>query len=96
MPEKFKQFVEVKASNGQTIFIRKTTVLWLLQKGGCISTDSLFRVRCEQPYANSVSSTNTEIIKSITIVDHQVKINKPQDIPMSSAVTEYESDREMY
>ena len=43
--KKFNQFVEVKANNNKTIFIRKTTALWLLQEGERISTDHLFRVR---------------------------------------------------
>ena len=31
--KQFNPFVEVQASNNKTIFIRKTTALWLLQEG---------------------------------------------------------------
>ena len=95
--KKFNQFVEVEADNGQTIFIHKTTALWLLQEGERISADRLFRVRCKQPYASSMSSiTNNGNIKPITIVDDQVKdqvMSIPQDIPTSSAaITEVKGD----
>ena len=43
-------FVEVQA-NGQNVFIRKTTAVWLLQEGERVSSDRLFRVRCKQPFA---------------------------------------------
>jgi len=44
------RFVEVQA-NGQNVFIRKTTAVWLLQEGERVSSDCLFRVRCKQPFA---------------------------------------------
>ena len=37
------------------VYIRKTTVLWLLQEGERVSSDRLFRVRATQPYDTSTS-----------------------------------------
>ena len=37
-------FVEVQA-NGQNVFIHKTTAVWLLQDGECVSSDRLFRIQ---------------------------------------------------
>ena len=55
--KQFSPFLEIKAPNDQTVFIRKTTAIWLLQEGERVSTDRLFRVRNKQPY-------NSEILKS--------------------------------
>ena len=47
-------------SDGQSIFIRKTTAVWLLQEGERVSTDRLFRVRHKQPCSTNVyCCTNT-------------------------------------
>ena len=43
------RFVEV-TQNGKSMFISKTTAVWLLQEGERVSTDRLFRVRSKQPY----------------------------------------------
>ena len=47
-------FVEVK-HNGRTLFINKTTAVWLLQEGERVSSDRLFRVRSRQPYSSDRS-----------------------------------------
>ena len=52
---KFSPFLEIKAPNDQTVFIRKTTAIWLLQEGERVSTDRLFRVRNKQPYNSEIS-----------------------------------------
>ena len=59
--KQFNPFVEVQASNNKTIFIRKTTALWLLQEGERISTDRLFRVRHKQPYSSTINNTSNNI-----------------------------------
>ena len=53
---KFCPYVEVER-NGKTLFIDKTTAVWLLQEGERLSSDSLFRVRSKQPYSNDVQRT---------------------------------------
>ena len=44
-------YVEVEY-NGKTLFINKTTAVWLLQEGERVSSDRLFRVRNKQPYSS--------------------------------------------
>ena len=44
-------FVEVQHA-GKTLFVNKTTAVWLLQEGERVSSDRLFRVRCKQPYTS--------------------------------------------
>jgi len=41
---RFNPCVEVKGKNGESIFIRKTTAVWLFQEGEHVSADCLFRV----------------------------------------------------
>lgn len=47
------KFVEVD-HNGETIYIRKSTLVWLFQEGERVSGDRLFRVRIKQPYSSSL------------------------------------------
>jgi len=70
-------FVEVQA-NGQNVFIRKTTAVWLLQEGERVSSDRLFRVRCKQPFAieplkvdiDTMSATSTAITTpKVNVID---------------------------
>ena len=72
---KFNPFVEVQASNNKTIFIRKTTALWLLQEGERISTDRLFQVRHKQPYSSTSLTINNKSnnIKPVMIAGNNVK-----------------------
>ena len=71
---KFNAFVEVQASNNKTIFIRKTTALWLLQEGERISPDRLFRVRHKQPYSSTSLTINTSNnMKPVMIVGNNAK-----------------------
>ena len=42
-------FVDVECG-GKTVFIHKTTAVWLLQEGERVSADRLFRVRSKQPF----------------------------------------------
>ena len=45
--------------NGQTIFIRKTTAIWLLQENEQLSSDRRFGVRIKQPFSSeTIVSTN--------------------------------------
>ena len=46
----------------KTVYIRKTTAIWLLQQGEMVSTDRLFRVRKTQPYHTTASETKTSAI----------------------------------
>ena len=53
-------FVEVEYK-GNTIYVRKRTVVWLLSEGERLSSDRLFRVRAKQPF-----SGENEVILSPT------------------------------
>jgi len=46
----FSPFVEIFLRD-QSVFIRKTTVVWLLQESEFVSNDRLFRVRAKQPHS---------------------------------------------
>lgn len=46
------RFVEI-LHNGEKIFVRKSTLVWLFQEGERVSSDRLFRVRVKQPYSTS-------------------------------------------
>ena len=56
---KFDPCVEVKGKNGESIFIHKTTAVWLFQEGERISADHLFRVRHKQPFSINTTVTDT-------------------------------------
>ena len=49
--KKCSRFVEV-SHVGRTIYIHKTTAVWLFQEGERVSSDRLFRVREKQPYSS--------------------------------------------
>ena len=66
-------FVEIK-HNGNTLYIHKTTAVWLLQEGERVSSDRLFRVRSKQPYAcepspqiRSSCGTNPIVCQSLQV-----------------------------
>ena len=40
------------AHNGKTVFIRKSTAIWLFQECKHVSSDRLFRVRARQPHSS--------------------------------------------
>jgi len=46
----------VEIESGTSIFIRKTTAVWLLQEDEPVSTDRLFRVRHKQPFSSNAST----------------------------------------
>jgi len=54
---------EIKNKNNLKAFIQKTTTIWLLQEGECVSTDRLFQVRSKQPYSSDIT---TEISTATT------------------------------
>ena len=62
----FNPFVEVQVRDGQSIFICKTTAVWLLQEGERVSTDRLFRVRHKQPYSTDIYASTTSASTSTT------------------------------
>ena len=46
-------FLKIVFDNPErSIFIRKTTAVWLFQEGERVSSDRLFRVRSKQPYTS--------------------------------------------
>ncbi len=48
---KFCPYVKVE-HNGKSLFLNKTTVVWLYQEGERVSSDGLFRVRSKQPFSS--------------------------------------------
>ena len=48
--QKFCPYVEI-LHKGKTVYINKTTAVWLLQEGEIESSDLLFRVRNMQPFS---------------------------------------------
>ena len=46
-------FVEVNLTNGRTVYIRKTTLVWILQENERLSSDRLIRVREKQPFSST-------------------------------------------
>ena len=43
--------MEISLHDHQTVCIRKTTIVWLLQESEFVSNDRLFRVRSKQPHS---------------------------------------------
>eukprot|EP00731_Ephydatia_muelleri_P021814 Em0014g405a len=70
---KFSRFVEVNHIGG-TIYIHKTTAVWLFQEGERVSADRLFRVRQKQPYS------------CITIHTKEIRISDSNAIPTTCEV----------
>jgi len=70
-----KRFLEVMHSGGP-IYIRKTTIIWLLQEGERVSSDRLFRVRAKQPYncSTKLLLPSTHIDSSIPQVNDTIKL----------------------
>ena len=66
---KFSLFVEVKADNGNPIFIKKTTAVWLIQESERVSCDRFYRVRRNQPYTSK--SKSFKKLKAIAIATNQ-------------------------
>ena len=72
---KFKHcpFVEIN-HDGNSLYIHKTTAVWVLQEGERVSSDRLFRVRSKQPYAcepppqaRSSCGTNPIVCQSLQV-----------------------------
>ena len=66
------KFISV-AHNGETIYIRKSTLVWLFQEGERVSSDRLFRVRVKQPYSTSLHHIPTKELKEIKLTIPQVE-----------------------
>jgi len=52
------------ATDGKTIFIRKTTAIWLLQEGEQVSSDHRFGVRLKQPYNSKIAESATSSVSA--------------------------------
>ena len=64
------KFIEIN-HNDESIFVRKTTLVWLFQEGKRVSSDRLFRVRLTQPYSKA--------LQSITKHDRDFKLPKTDE-----------------
>ncbi len=67
----FSRFVKVQASSQRTVFIRKTTAVWLLQESEHVSSDRLFRVRSKQPY----SSESNKLLLSTENINENLHVS---------------------
>ena len=56
---KFDPCVEVKGKNGESIFICKTTAVWLFQEGERVSADRFFKVWHKQPFSINTTVSDT-------------------------------------
>jgi len=56
--KKDHKFVEI-IHNNESIFVRKSTLVWLHQEGERVSSDRLFRVRSKQPYNTMLQNASS-------------------------------------
>ena len=90
--KKVSPFVEVKADNGSTIFIKKTTAVWLIQESERVSTDRFYRVRRKQP--NTSQSKKLNKLNPIAITTTEpLSLEIPQCAP-KTASTELDDDKQ--
>ena len=64
-------FVEVKYK-GKTIYVQKTTIVWLLTEGEHLSTDRLFRVRSKQPFSSDTETSSSVVALSQPYVSETI------------------------
>ena len=76
--KKCSRFVEV-SHVGRTIYIHKTTAVWLFQEGERVSSDRLFRVREKQPYS-SVTTNEIKVCDSNATVPTMCDVISIDDI----------------
>ena len=60
--KKYSPYLQVELG-GKTVYIRKTTAIWLFQEGERVPSNPLFRVRCKQLY-----SSTTPLAKCSTVL----------------------------
>ena len=65
LAKKDNRFLEV-FYNGEVIYIRKSTLVWILQEGERVSGDHLFRVRVKQPYSSTKQLIPPKLAESTT------------------------------
>ena len=63
--KKHSEFIPV-SHNNKTVYIRKSTAIWLLQEFEHVSSDRLFRVRTKQPNSSEFQVNLSE--KKLTVV----------------------------
>ena len=51
---------------GETIFVRTSTIVWLLQEGERVSIDRLIRVKVKQPYSSSDKQLSSKNLNEIS------------------------------
>lgn len=75
----FSPFLEVKLKDDTSIFIRKTTALWLFQEGERVLSDQLFRVRAKQPYfagSTHFEEVDTTAVSTLPLINKSVKLGE--------------------
>ena len=80
--KQFSPFVELEVSKSKSVFIRKTTVVWLFQEGERVSIDRLFRVWHKQPF----STTDHVITNSNALSLINTSINDISCAPVSAVI----------
>ena len=57
--KKDKNFIEI-IHNDESVFVRKTTLVWLFQERERISNDRLFRVKLKQPFTKTLQDNTSQ------------------------------------
>ena len=66
------KYIEIEYK-GENIYVRKSTIVWLLQESERVSSDRLFRVRVKQPYSTLEKQIPSKSLKEINYALPQVK-----------------------
>ena len=68
------KFFEIN-HKGETIYVRKSTIVWLLQEGERVSIDRLIRVKVKQPYSSSDKQLSSKNLNEINCKLPQIRDN---------------------
>ena len=72
--KKDKKFIEI-IHNGESVFVRKTTLVWLFQEGERISNDRLFRIRLKQPFNKTLQDDASQSEdSSLPVVNEHISL----------------------
>ena len=72
---KFSSYVEIKHTN-KTLYLNKTTTMWLLQEGERVSSDRLFRVRSKQPFSTDASTQKKSVATTTPTVCSALEVGE--------------------
>ena len=67
--------MEIKHNN-KTLYLNKTTTMWLLQEGERVSSDRLFRVRSKQPFSTDASTQKKSVATTTPTVCSALEVGE--------------------